>query len=89
MTNKHDFKAALDGYKRAKDNFDINVWLNTYVEEFVTALRIADRLQSGEVSLEMADAFRGYLDDGNSVELISNVFKAMAQQLIKEVEDER
>lgn len=85
MTDKHDFKGALDALYNPYNGLSDK---HRHVCEL--ALRIADRLQSGEVSVDMLLAsdgqheYNAYLSDEDA----KMIFKAMAQQMMKEVEDE-
>jgi hypothetical protein len=79
MTNneeKHDFKAALEHIEQEmqlREHPDLPV--------IATALRLASRLQSGEVS-------EGMLRVGGKRIARKSLFRAMAQQMIKEVQGE-
>lgn len=94
MSDKHDFKTALVWWQ---------IQLKKYPQEqaqdaaIQTALRIADRLSSGEVSEEMATEgikvmsaeFPQHIEPTQAI-LIGqpkSIFKAMTQQLIKECGD--
>lgn len=74
MTEQHDFKSALDD--------DPLYWRATHKETIQTALRLADKLQSGEVSEGMMNVLK------NEYGLVTykDIFKAMAAQMIKECE---
>jgi hypothetical protein len=50
------------------------------------ALRLAERMQSGDVSPEMAEEGREAMKQ--SFDYVDSIFKAMSQQLMKEVSDE-
>lgn len=75
----HDFKGALND-----DMFqdDIGIWADRHKEAIQTALLIADRLQSGDVSEEM---FRLGVNLHNSTPSVFS--KKMSEQLIKECSD--
>ena len=86
MTDKHDFKAALEKLETKGRVKTLGSEFFFSTEECLTiqsALRIADRLQSGEVSEFMAKkgAQEFYGGRSNTPE---GVFKAMAAQMIKE-----
>ena len=92
MPNKHDFKAALEevgnGLEISKEIGDNeNVEFLTTIK---TALRITDRLQSGEVSEGVEGVAWNTLDEGVFRAGLKPVklFKAMAARLIKEESDE-
>lgn len=91
MSDEYDFKAALDGYGRGKANGDLTTWFSINEKLFIKALRIADRLQSGEVSEGMYKAFRDTWIERdryfNKRKRLQDQFKAMATQLMKEVSD--
>lgn len=81
-----DFKGVLDQFVIPVDpegtgTFDVVEMEENEVKTIQTALRIADRLQSGEVSDEMMEV--GY-SEGDGCTYASSVFKAMAKELIKE-----
>ena len=91
----HDFNAALE------ELGSLNLWPSFSKEmgavttnyllqnkkTIQTALRLADRLQRGDVSEEMDQIGREtLLKYGNGTQ---EMFQAMAAQLLKEVDDER
>ena len=77
----HDFKAALDRADvECKDHNNVNEDLRLW-QAIQTALRIADRLQRGDVSEEMC--LQGF-SHFNGAYHTRPIFKAMAAQLIKE-----
>lgn len=82
MKDKHDYKAALVCYNEAQDNFDMNVWLNSYTETFLSALRIADRLQSGKVSAKAA----GYKPSESEYHAYERAVQDITAQMIKGAE---
>lgn len=59
MTDKHDFKAALEALPEKGKVFmyeeDANLYIDDHQETIQTALRIADRLASGVVSIEISE----------------------------------
>lgn len=78
---KHDFKAALYDFESS----DQSILQEGNYETIKTALRLADRLQSGEVSGEMifeAKNLRDRIQDEDPSDELR--FKAMAEQMIKE-----
>jgi hypothetical protein len=97
MTDKHDFKGAFRKFSLLTtksyigDRYEECGGAN--VDTILKALKIADRLQSGEVSNEMAwfdsdtDFTKGKAFSISQHER-RELFKAMSQQLIKEVSDE-
>ncbi len=86
---KHDFKEVLDGHERGSDNGDLTTWLRCYEKDIVAALKIADRLQSGNLSEDMISlAYSKKQTAFQSGHTNCNFFKAMSKQLIKEIEDE-
>lgn len=106
MDKQYDFKAALAAMKIEFAQFDTFgttyrvVHFNdepNHIKALKAALRLADRLQSGEVSHSVACAgmwaacdmeYDEYNDLSISTDDAAGVFKAMAAQMIKEVEDE-
>jgi len=67
MLNKHDFKAALIKAE-AYDATIVDVFGDEFYQIIQTALRIADRLQSGAVSWDMifaAKNLRNEIQDEN------------------------
>ena len=85
----HDFKGALGNFTAPRNSelgfsrMKVDIAQPDY-EAIHTAIRIADRLQSGEVSTGVLKAMGDCEDDAPWLV----VFQAMAKQLIKEVEDE-
>ena len=98
MTDKYDFKAALEAFNNGfighplEMNTPDEPTPDVSICEFqldpqdaatiTTALRLADRLQSGEVSEEMTQA--GQVQYHIISDTSKIVFKAMAAQMIKE-----
>ena len=83
--NKHDFKGALKRYN-LEIGFDVGDE-NT----ILFALRLAARLQSGEVSEGMINAADNSIENYKSVtvdDILRREFRAMTTQLMKEVEDD-
>lgn len=93
---EYDFKGALDAFdpKNVKHAFpDENVFCvsDSQYDATQVALRLADRLQSGEVSEGMCDAAMHplYFNCPPKLEQRAEfAFKTMAAQLLKEIEDE-
>ena len=94
MKDKRDYKAALEHFEYA-----INETGERFTEPFdgfegdvLAALSIADRLQRGEVSDEMYDAFADYIEP-DYIDFVrgdvAELFKAMITQMLKEIEDDR
>lgn len=94
MQSEYDFKGALDAYNGWLCDGDLlqprlNVSALTNAEERLcdagraikAALRIADRMQRGDVSAEMEGIARVF-QEGSISPLLP--FKAMAAQLLKE-----
>lgn len=84
MTSKNDYKGILELF--SEDETEVTILRGSEADETIQkALRIADRLQSGDVSAAMKrkgqDAYCGHNH-------ISHVFKPMGQQLLKDVDDE-
>lgn len=78
MTDKHDFSAALESLDACRYWYEDKLGVER-TEAIQTALRIADRLQRGDVSEEMQRA--AYSVDPK---VRTNIFKAMAKQMIEE-----
>lgn len=89
-----DIEAAINGYERAKDNFDHNTWLNTYKDEFIFALRLAHKVMSepsGNMIQEFNEKFFAtYVEEKGSTPTspVKYGFKAMINAAIKELENE-
>ncbi len=89
MTDKHDFKAALDAIENDKQiDRTLDQVTDGHLETIQTALRLADRLQSGEVSEGMLRVWadREITEWPNHKAEITEDFKAMAAQMLKEIE---
>lgn len=96
----HDFEKCLremKGIENSQPKRDgICSFFHTNQEQIQLALRIADRLQKGEVSAKMLETVQKNTEIGSYVcanwssayECIEEIFKAMSQELIKEVENE-
>lgn len=91
MTDKHDFKAALEVFIEQNQCNDDEHSAHSMVgmEEHITiqtALRLADRLQSGDVSDDIIKPLlpRGMKPDGVWAKEMIEDFKAMTAQMIKE-----
>ena len=92
MTNKHDYKGGSEALttdtpvaRVLREMLDVR-----FYGAIQSALRIADRVQSGEVSEGMINACcpNRTLSKQNK-QLLSKDFKAMTAQMIKECEDEQ
>jgi len=89
MTNKHNYEAALEDVSRqhtsSKSSYNILIDNKHAIQ---SALRLADRLQKGEVSDEMLRAACAHPDQLGGEKYIPQItakkFKAMSAQLIKE-----
>lgn len=83
--NNHDFRAALEAcYILSNEPL-----LYCHRKTIQFALRLADRLQSGEVSEEMYNAAENIeFSEYCGAEDIETQFKAMTAQMMREVEDE-
>jgi hypothetical protein len=82
----HDYSKALEALKNGHiDNFDPNF---DHLDAVESALRIADRLQRGNVSEGMRLASENRKDemfDDNPPD--ATIWEAMAQQLVKEEQE--
>lgn len=91
MTGKHDFKAVLDRIEPCKyavgEDYYIDVGDVRHIKAIQAALRIADKVQSGELKMEQDDAIDNYYDDGYR-DGWNNCLEAMSAQLLKEISDE-
>lgn len=74
--SEYDFKAALSSMTDASD------WVEENYDTIQSALRLADKLQSGGISAGMVKV----VDDKQPMSC-DRTFKAMAEQLMKEVEE--
>ena len=88
-----DFKNCIEAYSLIGNAITLNGdtyseadWAEQYRPVLQTALRIADRCASGEVSNEMG--YQGYqaFEDASAGLAYRECFKAMAAQLVKECE---
>lgn len=82
-----DFKGALDDLdvaSREAIKAGFSFWDDPLNVTIQTALRVADRLQSGEVSDEMYKKSEEHDILYHRVASHDDIFKAMAKQLIKE-----
>ena len=93
MTNKHDYAAAIAWW----ENFQSGDWDNLLFdlstqETIQSALRLSERLQSGDITQKMSSVgkyvLKGSVDESERRQALS-VFKAMVAQLLKEIEDDR
>lgn len=82
----HDFEAVLQEFEMSEHSLSGGLYLEPYTEIIHTALRIADRLQSGEVSDGMYVA-GSEANVGPRLTSHSYIYQAMAKQLIKECEE--
>jgi hypothetical protein len=89
MTNKHDYKGGSEALttdtpvaRVLREMLDVR-----FYGAIQSALRIADRVQSGEVSFKMCEQFFDYIDDGTDEKMVCDIYKAMTAQMIKECED--
>lgn len=104
MTEQHDFKGALEecpAYQYDIGGFawggdEAADWLDDNYETIQYALNLADKMQSGEVSEEALNIFHRVVRievivDKKEANIINDIeaFKAMSQQMMKEIEDER
>lgn len=78
-----DFSAALENVKNSRL---IDQVLQPYTDEILTALRLAGRLQSGEVSGGIIQSIMSSTNPmcPDAIE----IYKAMASQMLKEVQSE-
>lgn len=97
MKNKHDFKAALDELNNPNSALSYGLSYSEGTRKTIQlALRIAERLQSGEVSDDMAMAGQcvpitpdSWVADFQTAGVASeDIYKTMSAQLIKESENE-
>lgn len=93
MTQQHDFKAALEVVPDWDGNLaDIGLWGFGHKDVIQAALRIADRVQGGEVSEGMLMAtheksgvrYHNSDDVDVSEEIYTDIFTTMADKLIEE-----
>lgn len=89
MTDEYDYKAALEGYNKGWSVGDLLAWDKKYKREIKLALRLADRLSSGEVSIETHKAGQAVITKPYHSMQSEEIFKAMTAQMIAEVSDER
>ena len=98
MTDNHDFKAALVGLIALRDSTALTPKVDEIYKEFYRqiptiqfALRLADKLQKGEVSKEMENkgSHLRYVQDNQNCKNTANVFRAMTEKMMKEVGDEQ
>lgn len=88
MTDKYDFKTALEEVLQMEEVFSRLAQKETW-PAIQTALRLADRLQSGEVSVGMVDACMSvYCPEKTHRGRKKKYFKAMAAQMIKETQND-
>lgn len=84
MNDEHDYKSALKDkaflYRNPLPEL-IGLWAIRHQKAIQHALRLAERLQGGEVSGRMIDAAQ---DDFDKVD----IFKDMAAQMMKEIKDD-
>jgi predicted heme/steroid binding protein len=92
VDNKHDYKAVLENLpKNNTPQMTIACWFDRNEQTIKSALRIAVKLQSGDVSDEAASngLHAAIKDYGTDVtDEYKAAFKAMAAQVMEEVEDE-
>lgn len=91
MTDTTDYKGTLEEFNACiNDPEDGAGYLWDFVKSnptvFQKALKLADRLQSGMVSVEMAEKGRESME--LSLDYVDSIFQAMAAQLLKEIEDD-
>ena len=98
MHDTHDFAGALEWFEACckedkNELLDAGLEISDYYLEseqtIQTALRIADRLQRGDVSktAESKGVAIRYYQDKQNCKNTKELFKAMAQRLIKECGD--
>lgn len=85
MTDKHDFKGAQVWFEHHTKKGELRKELDTALY----ALRLAHRLQSGEISKDMRYAGNKQKPPGPiGLYWCEVIFKAMAEQLLKEVQND-
>lgn len=91
MTNKHDYKAALEWVETAADFLPSH--MKQHYKATQSALRLADRLQSGDEGISMsmtnigeAITYKAFSKGYAASE--DEVFKAMTTRMMKEIEDD-
>ena len=87
MTDKHDYKGALGLAEYHPSTWSDEDWEKSK-HTFKAALKIADRLQSGEVSEGMIWAATQLQKGRSECASPRSVFRVMTAQLLKEIEDE-
>lgn len=93
MMDKHDFKGTLNDineiYETSSGKLTV-IQGGSADKAIQEALKIADRLRSGEVSAGMLEIAFDYERNENytPVQAKKFAFKAMAQKLLKEVEND-
>lgn len=92
MTQEHDFKTALADLESYQNgNYDVDLVLEDNFTAIQTALRLADRLQSNEVSKGVEKTgvdLRFIQDQRDNYKNTAMIFKAMSAQLIKEIKND-
>lgn len=90
MTKQYDFKGALASINESWASYcrQQSVEVPEHIKASILALRIADKLQSGEVSDKMVYEGAFGLEKGIGSKRYRQCFKAMAQQLMKECEND-
>lgn len=90
MNKEYDFKEALEDLQNVSCDVGAMDWFKKHADfrgdAVETALRIADRLQSGEVSEDVVNQAAQYTTLNKDI--IEAIYRSMAQQLMKEVKDE-
>lgn len=97
MTDKRDFKGALAALgNESHDTENIDGYVSIYIEDVVSektldaiefALKLAERMQSGEVSEGYA-LHKCYNCGARDNNHHKRAFKAMTTQMIKDIEDD-
>lgn len=85
--NKTDYAAVQSWFEWAAYSAHIRV-PDHHKEAIRKALKLADRLERGEVSEEMVKVFKDYQGPAVQDFLIVETYKAMTAQLLKEIGDD-
>lgn len=91
MTQKHDYKAALEGFDRQHDF----IWLHRHKAAIHHALLIADKvtgISSSKMDTVAQTVFEERISEEHYIEFYDHaeyIFKAMIAQALKEISDEK
>jgi hypothetical protein len=90
MTDKMDFKGALEDMKLPTQNYAVSIMMDHF-ETIQFALRLAERVQSGKISeeaLSIAYDTAAEYDGFISGHILCETYRKMTEQLLKEVRDD-